>query len=77
MFQRLINRSLYQEMLLLQKFFDISGKVLKERKSKWKERETDFNSGTLWKYSKTVGSASSGAVTHPGAKEETHTYSDI
>ena len=51
--------------------------VLEERKSKWKERVTDFNSGTLWKYSKTVGSASSGAVTHPGAKEETHTYADI
>ena len=51
--------------------------VLEERKSNWKERVTDFNSGTLWKYSKTVGAASSGAVTHPGAKEETHTYADI
>ena len=43
----------------------------------WRERKTDFNSGTLWKYSKTVGSAVRGAVTHPGAKEETHTYADI
>ena len=56
---------------------NVSEKVLEERKSEWKERETDFNSGTLWKYSKTVGSASAGAVTHPGAKEETHTYADI
>ena len=54
-----------------------SEKTLEERKSKWKERKTDFNSGTLWKYSKTVGSASSGAVTHPGGKDETHIYADI
>ncbi len=56
---------------------NVSEKVLEERKNMWEERKTDFNSGTLWKYSKTVGSASCGAVTHPGAKEETHTYSDI
>ena len=31
-FQRLINLSLYQEMLLLQKFNDIGGKVLKPKK---------------------------------------------
>ena len=30
--QRLINQSLYQEMLLLQKFNDILGKVLKPKK---------------------------------------------
>ena len=30
--QRLLNQSLYQEMLLLQKFNDISGKVLKSKK---------------------------------------------
>ena len=30
--QRLINQSLYQEILLLQKFIDISGKVLKSKK---------------------------------------------
>ena len=30
--QRLINQSLYQEMLLLQKFNDIGGKVLKPKK---------------------------------------------
>ena len=30
--QRLINQSLYQEILLLQKFIDISGKVLKLKK---------------------------------------------
>ena len=31
-FQRLINQSLYQKMLLLQKFNDIGGKVLKPTK---------------------------------------------
>ena len=51
--------------------------TLEERKKSWKERKTDFNSGTLWKYSQTVGSAVKGAVTHPGAEKETHVYSDI
>ena len=31
-FQRLLNQSLYQEIILLQKFIDISGKVLKPKK---------------------------------------------
>ena len=50
---------------------------LEKRKKNWRERATDFNSGTLWKYTKTVGSAANGATTHPGAKKETHTYADI
>ena len=33
---------------------NVSETILEERKSEWKERETDFNSGTLWKYSKTI-----------------------
>ena len=56
---------------------DVSEEVLKTRKKSWKEAKTDFNSGTLWKYSKTVGSAVNGAVTHPGADKETHVYADI
>ena len=55
----------------------VSEEELEKRKKNWKERTTDFNSGTLWKYSKTVGSAANGATTHPGAKNETHTYADI
>ena len=47
---------------------NVSEDILKNRQKLWKERKTDFNSGTLWKYSKTVGSAVDGAVTHPGAK---------
>ena len=56
---------------------NVKDEILEDRLKDWKERETDFNSGTLWKYSNTVGSASSGAVTHPGAKEEVRTYADI
>jgi dihydroxy-acid dehydratase len=56
---------------------NVSKEVLEMRKKSWKEPKTDFNSGTLWKYSKTVGSAVGGAVTHPGADKETHTYADI
>ncbi len=56
---------------------NVSDDQLDERKKNWKERQTDYNSGTLWKYSKTVGSAALGAVTHPGGAKETHTYSEI
>ncbi len=56
---------------------DLSEKELKERRKNWKPRRTDYNSGTLWKYSQTVGSAQNGAITHPGAEEETHVYADI
>ena len=56
---------------------EVQEKILENRKKLWKSRKTDFNSGTLWKYSKTVGSAANGAVTHPGAEKETHTYADI
>ena len=50
---------------------------LAARRRGWAERPTDYNSGTLWKYAKTVGSARFGAVTHPGGKGETHIYADL
>ena len=56
---------------------DVPDIELARRKENWKPRKTDYNSGTLWKYSQTVGAAFKGAVTHPGAEEETHTYADI
>jgi len=56
---------------------DVQESVLEDRKKLWKKPKTDFNSGTIWKYSRTVGSAVNGAVTHPGAEEETHVYADI
>ena len=55
----------------------VSDTELEKRKKNWNEKTTDFNSGTLWKYSKTVGSAANGATTHPGARKETHVYADI
>ena len=56
---------------------DISKEELSKRKKQWVKPKTDYNSGTLWKYSRQVGPARYGAVTHPGAKEETHCYADI
>ena len=56
---------------------NVSSKVLEERKSKWKPKDPDFKSGTLWKYAQTVGPAHLGAVTHPGGKKEKRIYSDI
>jgi dihydroxy-acid dehydratase len=56
---------------------DISDEEFTKRRELWKPRKTDYNSGTLWKYAQTVGSAQKGALTHPGASEETHTYADI
>ena len=51
--------------------------ALAARRKKWKPRETDFASGTLWKYAQTVGAARTGAVTHPGGKKEKRVYADI
>jgi len=48
-----------------------------KRKKEWKPRKTNHNSGSIWKYAQTVGPAYEGAVTQPGAKDETHTYADI
>jgi len=47
------------------------------RRAAWAPRRTDYNAGTLWKYAQTVGDAEKGAVTHPGARAETHVYADI
>ncbi len=56
---------------------NVSEEELAIRKKSWKPRETDFTSGTLWKYAQTVGPAHLGAVTHPGGKKEKRVYSDI
>jgi len=56
---------------------NVSPEILEQRKAKWKPKEPHFQSGTLWKYAQTVGPAYLGAVTHPGAKKEKRTYSDI
>jgi dihydroxy-acid dehydratase len=51
--------------------------VLADRRGRWHPRTTDYQSGAIWRYSRNVGPASKGAVTHPGAKGETHVYADI
>lgn len=56
---------------------EVSSDELKARHAQWSQRTTDYNSGTLWKYAQLVGPAYKGAVTHPGAQEETHIYADI
>lgn len=56
---------------------DLSDDELAARKEKWQSRETDYQSGTLWKYAQTVGSAEKGAVTHPGGKAEKAAFADI
>ncbi len=50
---------------------------LEARRTAWSPRQTDFGSGALWRYAQTVGPACKGAVTHPGARAESHVYADI
>ncbi|MCR9150089.1 MAG: dihydroxy-acid dehydratase [Rhodobacteraceae bacterium] len=50
---------------------------LAERKAAWPgPRKTDYASGAVWKFARLVGGARQGAVTHPGARAETHVYMD-
>ena len=56
---------------------ELSKAELEKRKKRWRPRKTNHNSGAIWRYAQTVGPASGGAVVHPGAKGETHTYADI
>jgi dihydroxy-acid dehydratase len=55
----------------------LSEAELNERKKTWKPREHDYQSGALWKYAATVGTAEKGAVTHPGGAMEKHCFADI
>ncbi len=56
---------------------EVSDEEFAKRKTSWKGRKTDYNSGALWKYAQGVGPAEKGAVTHPGGAAETHIYADI
>jgi len=51
--------------------------VLAERRKAWQPRTNDYQAGALWRYAQNVGPAYKGAVTHPGARAETHVYADI
>jgi len=56
---------------------ELSDEELSKRRKAWKPRETDYQSGTLWKYAQGVGPAEKGAVTHPGGKAEISAFADI
>ena len=56
---------------------ELSDAELEQRRAQWTPRQTDHQSGALWRYAQTVGDAAKGAVTHPGGAAETHCYADI
>ena len=56
---------------------EVPEEVLAERRKAWTPRGHDYNAGALWRYAENVGPACKGAVTHPGARAETHVYADI
>ena len=56
---------------------EVDAAVLGQRRADWRARETDYQSGALWRFAQNVGPAVEGAVTHPGGGSETHTYADI
>ncbi|MCM0021923.1 MAG: dihydroxy-acid dehydratase [Tagaea sp.] len=54
---------------------DLPAKELAKRRKAWKPRQHEYQSGTIWKYAQSVGSAEKGAVTHPGGAKEVFDYS--
>ncbi len=56
---------------------DVADDVLSARRANWQPRTNDYQSGAIWRFGQNVGSARLGAVTHPGAKAETHMFADI
>ncbi|MEM6566210.1 MAG: dihydroxy-acid dehydratase [Pseudomonadota bacterium] len=57
---------------------DVSDEEMAERKQNWSgPRQTIYGAGALWKYAKLVGPTYLGAVTHPGATEEGHSYMEL
>ncbi len=51
--------------------------ILADRRAVWRAPVNAYGSGALWRYSRTVGPARTGALTHPGAAAERHMYADI
>ena len=56
---------------------EVTDAELEKRRAAWAPHPHDYNSGALWKYAQTVGTAEKGAVTHPGAAAETHVFADL
>ncbi|MEM5517669.1 dihydroxy-acid dehydratase [Henriciella sp. AS95] len=55
----------------------LSPAEMADRKRKWEPRQTRYGSGALAKFSKLVGPAHLGAVTHEGFDGERHVYADL
>jgi dihydroxy-acid dehydratase len=56
---------------------DLSDEELAKRRAEWKgPRKTAYTSGAIHKFARLCGGARWGAVTHPGAKAESHVYMD-
>jgi dihydroxy-acid dehydratase len=51
--------------------------TLEHRAREWEPRQTNYESGAIWKFAQMVGPAYLGAVTQPGARAETHVYADL
>ena len=51
--------------------------TLEHRARDWAPRQTNYESGAIWKFAQQVGPAYLGAVTHPGAKAERHVFADL
>jgi len=56
---------------------ELSDAELAARKAAWKPKAPVFGSGALYRYSKNVGPARTGAITTPGAGSEVRCYADI
>lgn len=57
---------------------DLTDADLAARKANWQgPRHTIYTAGALWKYAQLVGPTKQGAVTHPGARQESHVYMDL
>ena len=56
---------------------NVATEVIEKRRKNWKPRQTDYQSGAIWRYAQNVGPAYKGAVTHPGGAKETHVFADI
>jgi dihydroxy-acid dehydratase len=55
----------------------VSDAEMAARKAAWAgPRKTDYATGAVWKFARLCGGARWGAVTHPGARAETHVYMD-
>jgi dihydroxy-acid dehydratase len=55
---------------------EVDEEELQRRRAAFTPPRNFYQSGVLWKYAQEVGSARTGAVTHPGAKQEIVSYAD-